>query len=560
MIRKLSLLLPVTTLCLLCLLPGKGYSDVYDLEAINKLYVTNAPLAHIRIDSLQRRCEENGYKECKQSRLENIYSYIMLYEHEPALAVKHANKALEIATQEKDNKNQLCALQLLIENELNLGFYKVAVNHIQLMMRIARKSPKSRGDYYIPTALKYLAMSCSKNKEIDKSMELLNKAITISKNTRDEYILYYELSFQKAKCYLDVDDYQHAKAVYLEILRHLDLDSKYSRGGIDKAGYDINYLETYSQLALIYAQLNHNDSGYHAYNKVRELYKKYPDVPEVKNRMARFLLLTKQYEELNRFVEPMIDPKVKSKEMLELMQTLQQSYLAQQKNNKAKKIFEEYIALGDSIQQRTSGCALEEMNIAYQTSDLQKKIAIQRAYLVSGIIILILFTIIIVVAIVYNRRLRRMYISAKSRIDEFMEQQNKVENVIKTSLTSSTEEQYKELFWQLDNKVKKGKNYLDATFSRDDLAALAKMDKNKLTDVVKLGANMTPAKYLTQLRLIHSVELLKEKTEYSIDSIAMDSGFGTRTTFYRLFIDKFGITPAQYRKVLKSEQLTDIES
>lgn len=71
---------------------------------------------------------------------------------------------------------------------------------------------------------------------------------------------------------------------------------------------------------------------------------------------------------------------------------------------------------------------------------------------------------------------------------------------------------------------------------------------------------MTRYLLLTHLRLVQTVELLKKEPEYSIDSIVMDSGFGTRTTFYRLYVDRFGITPAQYRKVLKTEQLTDIES
>ena len=106
----------------------------------------------------------------------------------------------------------------------------------------------------------------------------------------------------------------------------------------------------------------------------------------------------------------------------------------------------------------------------------------------------------------------------------------------------------------LDERVKKQKPYLDYMFGRDDLAAFAKLDKNKLTDVIRYGAKVTPNKYLNQLRILCSVELLKSKPDYSIESIAKDSGFGNRTTFYRIFSESFGITPVEYRKALKSEQ------
>lgn len=544
-----------TVIFLLCLLSSStAKADVYSIDSINKLYVTNAPLSHIRIDSLQRRCEANGYKECKRSRLENIYSLILLYEHEPALAVLHANRAYMLATKDKDFGNQLVALQTLIENELNLGFNKLAVNHIHLMKNIGEKSSKQYRDYYIPTALKYLAMSYSKSEEMDKSIELLDKAIRLSSTSIDKYILFYEISFQKAKCYINVADYRNAEKTFLNILHHLQSDSKYKRGGIDKAGYAINYLETYSQLALIDVYLGKYQEASKIFGEVNKLYVKYPGVPEVKNRMAKYLLLTHQYDRLNTFVEPLINTDIKSKEMLELMQVLQQSYLLQGDVVKAKNLYAEYITLDDSIKKRTSGCALEEMNIAYNTYNLQKELDIQKIYLVSAVIILLLFTFIIVVVVIYNRRLKLLYKSARERIDEFMERQEKIDITTEKDLHNIAGENLKEVFRQLDEKIKSEKPYLNSMFGRDELASFAKLDKNKLTEIVKLGAKVTPNKYLNQLRIVCSVELLKSKPEYAIESIATDSGFSNRTTFYRVFTDTFGITPMQYRKGLRSKQ------
>lgn len=523
------------------------HADVYEIDSINKLYVKDARLARIRIDSLQRRCEDSDYRECSRSQLEIVYSLICSYLNEPALSIKHANNAYLYSSKDRYYGDLLTSLQILIDNELNLGFNKLAVEHTLLLKKEAEKSPEIYRGYFVPTALKYLSLSYSKN-EIGKCNEMLDEAIRISKGTSDEYILFYEISIWKAKCYLNVKDYAQAEQIFIDILRHLKSDSKYQKGHIDKAGYDINYLNIYAQLAIVYVYLKRNTDAEITFNKAMSLYEKYPDVPEVKNRIAQYLLLTSQYDELDKFVEPLIDTSVQSKEMLQLMQMLLQSYLVQGNETKAKDLYPQYISLDDTIKLRTSDCAIEELNIAYNTSQLQKKIALQKTYLAFGSTILVLLSFIVVSIIIYNRRLKRLYKSALQRIEEFMEQQKEITRVNESIKDRAAETEYEKLFLQLDERIKRDKPYLDFMFGRDELAVFANLDKNKLTEVIKAGAKVTPSKYLNQLRIVCSIELLKTKPEYSIEAIAKDSGFGTRTTFYRVFTDSFGITPKQFRE------------
>jgi transcriptional regulator GlxA family with amidase domain len=62
---------------------------------------------------------------------------------------------------------------------------------------------------------------------------------------------------------------------------------------------------------------------------------------------------------------------------------------------------------------------------------------------------------------------------------------------------------------------------------------------------------MTPAKYLSSLRIEHAIHLMKEFPYYSLEAISEQSGFSTERSFYRIFSDLFGITPNTYRKTLK---------
>lgn len=53
--------------------------------------------------------------------------------------------------------------------------------------------------------------------------------------------------------------------------------------------------------------------------------------------------------------------------------------------------------------------------------------------------------------------------------------------------------------------------------------------------------------YVTQLRLAHARRLLSG-TSWGVDRVAHESGFQTRSSFYRAFRDGVGCTPVEYRR------------
>jgi AraC-like DNA-binding protein len=67
--------------------------------------------------------------------------------------------------------------------------------------------------------------------------------------------------------------------------------------------------------------------------------------------------------------------------------------------------------------------------------------------------------------------------------------------------------------------------------------------KREFTELFKT----TPGKWLTQKRLYYA-QLLLKTSEKNINEIAYESGFENSTHFSRLFKEKFGAAPLQYRK------------
>ena len=70
-------------------------------------------------------------------------------------------------------------------------------------------------------------------------------------------------------------------------------------------------------------------------------------------------------------------------------------------------------------------------------------------------------------------------------------------------------------------------------------------------EAVKEGAGMTVSGFIAEYRLNHSVALLSERKDISLEEVAEMSGFGAYSSFFRKNTKKFGMTPQEYKKYLK---------
>ncbi|MDR0895136.1 MAG: AraC family transcriptional regulator [Prevotellaceae bacterium] len=66
-------------------------------------------------------------------------------------------------------------------------------------------------------------------------------------------------------------------------------------------------------------------------------------------------------------------------------------------------------------------------------------------------------------------------------------------------------------------------------------------------------ASLSPADMIREQRF-KVVERLLITTSYTIDEIMFRTGFSNRSTFYRLFSQRYGMTPTQYREQQRAKQ------
>ena len=120
-----------------------------------------------------------------------------------------------------------------------------------------------------------------------------------------------------------------------------------------------------------------------------------------------------------------------------------------------------------------------------------------------------------------------------------------------TDTSGATLPENESLFLKFDQQVKEQKLYLNYKLTRDDYAHLMGVDRNRFATILKLftsGGNLSV--YLNELRLEYSVSLFRNHPDWPISKVAAESALPSLSTFYRLFKDKYGISPNSFRKTV----------
>lgn len=108
-----------------------------------------------------------------------------------------------------------------------------------------------------------------------------------------------------------------------------------------------------------------------------------------------------------------------------------------------------------------------------------------------------------------------------------------------------------ELDAQLDALIASHQPHLDETISLPKLAALLGVTTHQLSELLNIHKNTNFYEFLNELRYREALRYLETNTdELTIADIAYRSGFNNRNSFYKVFKEKTGQTPMQYKKAI----------
>ena len=107
----------------------------------------------------------------------------------------------------------------------------------------------------------------------------------------------------------------------------------------------------------------------------------------------------------------------------------------------------------------------------------------------------------------------------------------------------------RDMFLQLEQRIINERLFRKPKISRDELIALLGVDKGTFVSLLMVFSGKPFNRYINDMRLDYAAALLRKNTNFSVEAIAIDCGIPVRQTFYRQFTEKFGLSPAEYRKM-----------
>lgn len=345
------------------------------------------------------------------------------------------------------------------------------------------------------------------------------------------------------------------------------------------------------KLACLYVQAGQAGKGREWFEKLQEnpLAGRNPDLVRLE---IEYYKHTHEYGKLVGKAYRLADPEAYDdsihEQRKEACLLLADAYRHLGKEGEANAFYETALSLTDSLNRRDNENDALEMATLLETREKERQIERQAEELkwhrtlttvAGGILFLICVIFLLVVrhSRIVGRKNKLMaqqielYLSYRTKLDtaqlrinqqeEMLAKQTKVNTDSKeekeeksTATLGDINEADRRSFEELDLKIRNERLFLDPNFSRDILLQLTPVGKNRISSLLQTFTGENFNGYINSLRLEYSLSLLKKFNHYTIEAIAMDSGFNNVRTYQRLFRDKYGMTPAEYKKSLQAER------
>ena len=265
--------------------------------------------------------------------------------------------------------------------------------------------------------------------------------------------------------------------------------------------------------------------------------------------------------------------------MRTIKRSLAHAYWAKGDWRTAAGLYADLASITDSIKEREQQSAAVELAAVYDLHEKNQRIMEQETTLQRRNLLIVGLTggfllvgVLLVVVWMSRRRIGERNAALAARVDELVHTESllQAERSARVELedrlarlpqppappsASPTEpeadvhqQENRILFQRMDAEVREHKLYLDPDFGRDQLTRLARVDKNRLAEIIRDNTAGNLSDYLNNIRVAHAIGVMRRHTRYTLHAVAGESGFGNMTTFTNAFKRYTGLTPAQYRK------------
>ena len=334
----------------------------------------------------------------------------------------------------------------------------------------------------------------------------------------------------------------------------------------------------YAQRAVILSRLGRieeADEAYLQWCRIGDKYTKddYLIIPYLMDR-KRFDAVIALYTPREQFLRDQKD--TINYHMMTVKRSLGKAYEAKGDYRLSSLYFEQLAILTDSLKAREQKSAAIELATVYETNEKEAQIQQQRNQLainriwLAGAVVVIVLSGLIIWLIAHNLRMTRR--KNKAMVKQIKEQLSfrevierrirdlehlqRVEKPVAAGMqepdlkecTDSSREQ--ELFAAFHRLVTEEQLFKKPSLTRDEVVTQLGVNKNILVSMLQQYVGLSFTDYINNLRLAYALELLSDSGNDTIELIAEKAGFGSSRTLYRLFRERYEMSPSDYKRIV----------
>lgn len=555
-----------------------GMIDLHAQTSPDSLF-TDEYITSICIDEPQRALRLLDEAERDERRPLHRINYLRCLTYNNGLgqyriALDFARKAYQSDSVKNNPEQALYLLDMMASECCDIGDYPECVRYSIIGAEIARKTGNKSIEANLlrvtGTAKREMGLKEEADSCFLQAIDIQKKVVKNSQDWGEVDDLIYSYG-TLITAYQEDGKYQKA----------IDLIPEYERlmeklktcPNLPEGVVDVRYASEYAAFACIFAQNGEPEKARHYYRKYLET--DYASMPEGESIRIDYLLNAGQYREALLYIEKekqrLVDNEATTSYayLHYALEYEAKAYMGLQDYQKAAESYRQMLAVTDSLNaDERQNMALELASI-YETNEKNEQIREQSVLLHQTQIILwavgigLFLSVIIIWLVIRNLHTIRM----KNRvlvkqIDElliFRDELSKAKELIRsltpadkkntvTETTLETEPHNRELFEILDTLVNEEQLFLEPDINRDMLIQQTGIPKNSFPQLLQNYAYTNFNGYINNKRLEYSIPLLRDTQNYTIQAVALDSGFNNVRTYNRVFHDKFGITPSEYRE------------
>ena len=536
--------------------------EVTLLRKITTIYIDKPKKALQMLDSAEQ------HRLIPIEEIQNLRAMSYFYGLDnPQKALECANKGYSNAIENVDTLAQLNSLKVLVTVYYMQSHYTEVIiksnEAIELALKIKDKES---------VAFFYMALGSAKS-EIDNlndALDYLNKSIEIYQTIVEDsarWATYDNMLYALTK---QVDVYAsnrfYDKAVSLIPRCQALLDYLKKSDSATIGLNDIREAELMAACSKAYYGAGETKKAEKCYEKLRLT--KYGNTDHGIALAIPYLVNSGQYAEALRCI------KIKKKHMQKCHSIVTYYYNKVLLRNEFKCYYNlnmykeasfsanENMVMADSLRAREKKDYVRTVKKVFADRDIQLQLIKHEQKAETSQIVILLATILVValclllaISIRYNNILRRKDRANLATMEELRKLYNERTRQHTDTIAvdeNEDDDEDRKMFVVIYNEIITRKLYLKPGFSRDDAISIVPMSMKQFSALFQKYSTGFVS-FVNNLRLEHSLELIRSNQEYTIEGIALDSGFSNRQTFHRLFVEKYGMTPTEYKRLLNAE-------